>query len=277
MLLGDSITEISCWRTLVWNQITSTGLASNVDFVGTMSNLQSKCTRPANFDPNHEGHSGWQAYDIARNNIVGWVQNTKPDIVQFMLGTNDAVSGGRSVQTILDAYTTMLNAMRAANPNVKVIVGPSKVLASNQVLISEIQVDKLIPTRYNDATIESLNSAIPGWVQQRTTAQSPIVVADCSRAAGFTDAMFEDALHPNLQGDQFMAGKIGPPLIQFVKDVLGGGGTNPPLTTTSSTPQPTGGPCAALWGQCGGQDWTGPTCCSQGTCKVSNQWYSQCV
>lgn len=130
MLLGDSITEISCWRTLVWNQITSAGLASNVDFVGTMSNLQGKCTRPANFDPNHEGHSGWQAYDIARNNIVGWVQNTKPDIVQFMLGTNDAVSGGRSVQTILDAYTTMLNAMRAANPNVKVIVSLSRVLAS---------------------------------------------------------------------------------------------------------------------------------------------------
>lgn len=74
-----------------------------------------------------------------------------------------------------------------------------------------------------------------------------------------------------------MAGKIGPPLIQFIKDVQGGGGTNPPLTTTSSTPQPTGGPCASLWGQCGGQGWTGPTCCSQGTCKVSNQWYSQCV
>ncbi|ELQ41141.1 hypothetical protein OOU_Y34scaffold00300g2 [Pyricularia oryzae Y34] len=28
---------------------------------------------------------------------------------------------------------------------------------------------------------------------------------------------------------------------------------------------------------CGGQDWTGAKCCSQGTCKVSNQWYSQCV
>lgn len=122
MFLGDSITEISCWRTLVWNQISSAGLAGNVDLVGTMSNLQGKCSRPSNFDPNHEGHSGWQAYDIARNNIVGWVQNTKPDIVQFMLGTNDAYSGGRSVQTILDAYTTMVRAMRAAKPNVKIIV-----------------------------------------------------------------------------------------------------------------------------------------------------------
>lgn len=122
MLLGDSITEITCWRPLVWNQITSAGLASNVDFVGSMNDLQASCSRPSGFDPNHEGHSGWQAYDIARNNIVGWVQNTKPDIVQFMLGTNDVNIGKHNVQAILDAYTTMLNAMRAANPKVKVIV-----------------------------------------------------------------------------------------------------------------------------------------------------------
>lgn len=124
VLLGDSITEITCWRPLVWNQITSAGLANSVDFVGSMNDLQGKCSRPSGFDPNHEGHSGWQAYDIAKNNIQGWVQSTKPDIVQFMLGTNDVNIGKRNVQTIIDAYTTMLNAMRAANPNVKVIVRP---------------------------------------------------------------------------------------------------------------------------------------------------------
>lgn len=33
-----------------------------------------------------------------------------------------------------------------------------------------------------------------------------------------------------------------------------------------------------LWGQCGGQGWTGPTTCVSGAvCKVSNNWYSQCV
>ncbi|TLD11759.1 hypothetical protein PspLS_11699 [Pyricularia sp. CBS 133598] len=43
----------------------------------------------------------------------------------------------------------------------------------------------------------------------------------------------------------------------------GGGGANPPN-------------CAALYGQCGGSGWSGPTCCAQGTCKAANQWYSQC-
>ncbi|KAK4139983.1 glycosyl hydrolases family 11-domain-containing protein [Dichotomopilus funicola] len=35
--------------------------------------------------------------------------------------------------------------------------------------------------------------------------------------------------------------------------------------------------CSALYGQCGGQGWQGPSCCSAGSCKASNQWYSQCL
>ncbi|OAQ59936.1 acetylxylan esterase [Pochonia chlamydosporia 170] len=37
------------------------------------------------------------------------------------------------------------------------------------------------------------------------------------------------------------------------------------------------GTCAALWGQCGGMGWTGPTCCAQGSCKAANAYYSQCL
>jgi endo-1,4-beta-xylanase len=32
------------------------------------------------------------------------------------------------------------------------------------------------------------------------------------------------------------------------------------------------------WGQCGGNNWSGETECSSGwTCKVTNEWYSQCL
>lgn len=48
----------------------------------------------------------------------------------------------------------------------------------------------------------------------------------------------------------------------------GGGGGG------GGTPNPS---CAPIWGQCGGQGWTGPTCCASGTCTASNQWYSQCT
>ncbi|KAH7303388.1 glycosyl hydrolase family 62-domain-containing protein [Stachybotrys elegans] len=58
----------------------------------------------------------------------------------------------------------------------------------------------------------------------------------------------------------------------------------PPTTVTTATRPPTstttsggGGACAKLYEQCGGSGFTGPTCCSQGTCKFSNDWYSQCL
>ncbi|CAF4566302.1 unnamed protein product [Rotaria sp. Silwood1] len=35
--------------------------------------------------------------------------------------------------------------------------------------------------------------------------------------------------------------------------------------------------CSALWQQCGGIGWTGPTCCDQSTCVVGNPYYSQCL
>ncbi|EHA58106.1 xylosidase/arabinosidase [Pyricularia oryzae 70-15] len=64
-------------------------------------------------------------------------------------------------------------------------------------------------------------------------------------------------------------------------------GTTPPETTaagvpatTTRPPSATGSPpaqCAALYGQCGGEGWAGAKCCAQGACKVSNQWYSQCL
>ncbi|KAL2146286.1 hypothetical protein VTI28DRAFT_4582 [Corynascus sepedonium] len=203
MLLGDSITQLTCWRPLVWDQIVSAGLAGDVDLVGSMNDLNYQCSRPNGFDPDHEGHSGWQAYDIARNNIAGWVQNTKPDVVQFMLGTNDVNIGKRDVQSVLDSYTIMLDAMREANPNVRVII------------------DKLIPTSWSDATIEGINSAIPDWAAAQSTTESPVEVADCSRAAGFTNNMLQgDGVHPNSQGDQFIAEQVGPKLVQFISDAL---------------------------------------------------------
>ena len=51
------------------------------------------------------------------------------------------------------------------------------------------------------------------------------------------------------------------------------------------TPEPTGTPttaptqpsCSALWKQCGGKNWNGPTCCEAGSkCETRTAWYSQC-
>lgn len=122
VLLGDSITEITCWRPQVWSQLAAANLTGSIQLVGTMNSVPGKCQKPAGFDARHEGHSGYQAYDVARTNIAGWVRDTKPDVVNFMLGTNDVNIGKRNAQAIVDAYTSILGTLRAANPNVYVIV-----------------------------------------------------------------------------------------------------------------------------------------------------------
>ena len=122
MPLGDSITEITCWRAMVWDQLAEAGLADQVQYVGSQRSNPQNC-QPAtpNWDQGHEGHSGWLAIDIANNYLANWLQSTPADIVMFMLGTND-VFQGRSVNDIMAAYTKMVTIMRAANPNMKIIV-----------------------------------------------------------------------------------------------------------------------------------------------------------
>lgn len=70
--------------------------------------------------------------------------------------------------------------------------------------------------------------------------------------------------------------EYGQQALAFIKSKLSStssSGGSP--TTTASTSTPTsggGGSCSAMWGQCGGIGWTGPTCCSSGTCQ--KQWVS---
>ena len=65
----------------------------------------------------------------------------------------------------------------------------------------------------------------------------------------------------------------------------GTGSSSPPPSSASSAPSSgstgtgggSSGTCSALYGQCGGIGWSGATCCSSGSCKVSNSYYSQCL
>ncbi|KAF3919974.1 Endoglucanase-4 [Arthrobotrys entomopaga] len=53
--------------------------------------------------------------------------------------------------------------------------------------------------------------------------------------------------------------------------------TKTTTTTTRTTTTEGSGPGSPLYGQCGGIGWTGPTTCAQGTCTVSNAYFSQCL
>lgn len=86
-----------------------------------MTDNTENCQGNSGWDMHHEGHSGYQAINIANNNLVGWLASAKPDVVMFMLGTND-VTGNHSTSEIMAAYTQMVQEMRASNPNMRIIV-----------------------------------------------------------------------------------------------------------------------------------------------------------
>jgi len=50
-----------------------------------------------------------------------------------------------------------------------------------------------------------------------------------------------------------------------------------PVPTTATTSSASSGACAEEWDQCGGQEWTGSTCCASGlTCIKQTIWFSIC-
>lgn len=200
MPLGDSITEITCWRALVWDAIAQAGYANKVQYVGSQNSNPENCKpQTANWDEHHEGHSGWLAIDIANSYLTTWLKNTPADIVMFMLGTND-VTRGHTTTEIIAAYTKMVNIMRAANPKMKIIV------------------DLVIPLSFSNSAITALNAAIPAWAKGLNSTESPIVIADCN--TGFPTSDLRDGVHPNAAGDKILASRISPLLLNYISESL---------------------------------------------------------
>ncbi|GJC81699.1 putative endo-beta-1,4-glucanase D [Colletotrichum liriopes] len=53
---------------------------------------------------------------------------------------------------------------------------------------------------------------------------------------------------------------------------------NTPASSPAKPPAAAAGSnCSSFYGQCGGKGFNGPKCCSRGTCKEINEYYSQCA
>ena len=128
-----------------------------------------------------------------------WLETSPADIVSVILGTNDVVWAHAPPRKILDAYTTLVRQMQAANPKVKVIVA------------------QIIPTRRirngEEKGVEALNAAIPEWARlmNHTSNGSSVCVVDLW--TGFdAERDLRDDLHPNLSGDRLIAARLLPVL-----------------------------------------------------------------
>ena len=195
MALGDSITgSPGCWRAVLWQRLQQAGLASSVDFVGTLPPQGCGFT----YDGENEGHGGFLATNIAeQNQLVGWLAAADPDVVMMHLGTND-VWNNRAPATILAAFTKLVGQMRAANPAMRILVA---------------QIIPMTPANCAECTqrVVALNAAIPAWAAATSTAASPVTVVD--QFTGFTTSTDTgDGVHPNAAGDQKIANRWYPAL-----------------------------------------------------------------
>ncbi|MDR7273891.1 cellulose binding domain-containing protein [Catenuloplanes atrovinosus] len=245
MALGDSITgSPGCWRALLWRQLQTAG-HTDTDFVGTLP--PQGCGFA--YDGENEGHGGFLATNIANQSLLpGWLSATDPDVVLMHLGTNDVWSNIPPA-TILAAFSTLVDHMRASNPAMRILV--AQIIPVDPPSCAECA-----------ARTVAFNAAIPAWAASRSTAASPITVVD--QWTGFVPATDTgDGVHPNAAGDAKIADRWFAPLVQAITGVPAG----TPSATPSATPSvsPPGAGCAATY-QIVGQ-WAGGF---QGEVTVAN-------
>jgi len=198
-LLGDSITGSTCGPQFLSKALIDHG-KTNFTFVG--SNLNNHSCNGAS-PVQSEGHGGYLVTDLVgsgqhASELPKWCESNQSDLVLMQFGTND-VWNDRSPSAILAAYSTVLSDLRAANPNVIVLVA---------------QITPLNPTGCSacESRVAALNAQIPGWASKSSTATSPVSVVDLHSAfsaASFTpnSTYTADGVHPNVAGAQLIADK----------------------------------------------------------------------
>lgn len=188
MPLGDSITNgdsNGCYRQNLYLNLIDAGF--DVDFVGSQS-YPSSPDPP--FDTDHEGHSGWCAYEI-RDNVYDWLELNPADFVLLHIGTNDVALGTEDVNEIaeildeIDRYET--NYARTVRVFLARII-----LRSDDSALNE--------------TTKDFNNAVDGMAQARISNGDDITIVDMENALIYPDDMRPaDGEHPNGVGYEKMA------------------------------------------------------------------------
>ena len=178
------------YRYNLWKKLRLNGY--NIDFIGgEVDGEIYPLVNEEEFDPHHEGHSGWTSGQLLAD-LPNWTARVDtPDIVLFSSpGGNDIIDGlsyESAIENVVDIVTI-------AGFQLEVTVVLEK-MAPGHSLVMMIE---LLGTNHarllND--IDSLASSL-------TTASSEVLVIDM--ATGFTDNMLADPIHYNQDGATFVA------------------------------------------------------------------------
>ena len=188
--LGDSITqadfEMYSWRYYLWKA--SVEAEQPLHFVGTLKeNYQGKPewppVRDQTFPSAHDARWGWTTEQVALE-MLEWLPVVEPDIALIHLATNDLLMGAPP-QRAVDNIKLIVRAIQQDQPTVT--IGIAQIIGSQS-------------SRDFRPFNALLAKQAPGW----STETSRVATIDCF--TGFDpDAMTYDGLHPNDDGEQWMA------------------------------------------------------------------------
>jgi len=211
LCLGNSITngtgKYNSYRRALWQILHTTGY--NFDLIGSWSKHSMGAEMPdADFDLDHEGHSGWTfadmlhppGWDSIRGNIYTWLNLYTPDIVLMELGTND-VFQCRTIAEMLKDLEELVQSLRQKNSQVKVFVAQIPPLGkqwANQKLCGN--------NKDYDQAIQDLNKAIISFCHMHSQEKSPMIAVDQYSGINTDTEMYDD-IHPNEKGEKKMAEK----------------------------------------------------------------------
>jgi lysophospholipase L1-like esterase len=203
--LGDSITQggqgHASYRYALWFALVQGGYA--VDFVGSRDFLNGGGAPDpglypsyfTSFDREHEGYWGYRTDEIAPL-AQGLAAAVQPDIALVHLGTNDI--GQQGAAGVANADTNLrliIQGLRAAVPGITVLLA------------------RVVPigpgTSYftNAAQVGPLNAVIDDVAADLDTPASPIEVVDLDAGFDLGTMMQTDGLHPDADGEAFMAAR----------------------------------------------------------------------
>jgi uncharacterized repeat protein (TIGR01451 family) len=181
MPLGDSITRR-------WNPgyreglyIDLIGAGMDIDMVGSMTD---NCAPDCAHDPNHEGHSGYTASNIA-GNVGTWLNLNPADVIMLHIGTN--VDAGFPYPDVT-AVGGVLDAIKAYDPDIPVVLAR---------IINKAR------SSY-DPQLSVFNQNLESLAQARVAAGDRILVVDQEPDLDYSgttvDFAVGDDLHPTASG-----------------------------------------------------------------------------
>lgn len=189
MPLGDSITASShgqaSYRYWLWKKLVTAG--AKVDFVGSQKGVSGGTPRYSDFDQNHEGHSGWTAFQVGQY-ITQWARTYRPNIVLIDLGVNDLIEG-KPAPWVVGQLKLIIVKLRMVNPQIKVLIAKTPPMVGYEDQIAEF------------------NDLIGLMAAQMNNATSQVWAVDL--AAGYDIATDSgDGVHPNEYGEKKIANRF---------------------------------------------------------------------